>query len=73
MNHIVDLINYHNCEGSGATVAKVGDDSDGNDDDNDNNSNDDEDDGDGDDESDDDDEFILRRQFDMNKLMICTV
>ena len=62
MNHIVDHINYPSCEGSGASVADAKDDGDGNDDDNNNN-----DDG-GDD---DDDEFILRRQFDMNKLIIC--
>jgi hypothetical protein len=65
MNRIVDHINYPSCEGSGALVAGAGDDGDGNDDDD---SNDDDD----DDNSDDDDEFILRRQFDMNKLIICT-
>jgi hypothetical protein len=69
MNCIVDHINYPSCEGCGASVADVGDDNDGNDDNNDDdNSNDD----DGNDESDDDDDkFILRRQFDMNKLIIC--
>jgi hypothetical protein len=69
MNCIVDHINYPSCEGSGASVADAGDDDDGNDNNNDDNNNDDDDDG--DDESDDDDEFILRRQFDMNKLIIC--
>jgi hypothetical protein len=64
MNRIVDHINYPSCEGSGALVAGAGDDGDGNDDDD---SNDDDD----DDNSDDDNEFILRRQFDMNKLIIC--
>jgi len=65
MNRIVDHINYPSCEGSGALVAGAGDDGNGNGDDD---SNDDDD----DDNSDDDDEFILRRQFDMNKLIICT-
>ena len=69
MNRIVDRINHPSCEGSGASVADAGDDDDGNDNNNDDNNNDDDDDG--DDESDDDDEFILRRQFDMNKLIIC--
>jgi len=67
MNRTVDHINYPSCEGSGASIAGAEDDGDGNDDDNDNN-----DDDDGDDNSDDDDEFILRRQFNMNKLIICT-
>ena len=74
MNRIVDHINYLSCESSGTSVVDAEDDSDGNDNndnDDDNNSNDDDDNGDGDDESD-DDEFILRRQFDMNKLIICT-
>jgi len=66
MNRIVDCINHPSCEGSGASVAGTEDDGDGNDADN---SNDDDDD---DGDSDDDDEFILRRQFDMNKLIICT-
>jgi len=66
MNRIVDHINYPSCEGSGASVASAGDDGDGNDADD---SNDDDDDG--DDDSDDDDEFILKRQFDMKKLIIC--
>jgi hypothetical protein len=63
MNCIVDHINYPSCEGSGALVARAGDDGDGNDTDDNN-----DDDGDGDD----DNEFILRRQFDMKKLIICT-
>jgi hypothetical protein len=57
MNHVVDHINYPSYEGSGASVADAGDDNDGN------NNNDD---------SNDDEEFFLRRQFDMNKLIICT-
>jgi hypothetical protein len=65
MNRIVDHINYPSCEGSGASIIGAGDDGDGNDADN---SNDDDDDGD----DDGDDEFILRRQFDMKKLIICT-
>jgi len=60
MNRIVDHINYPSCEGSGASIIGVGDDGDGN---NADNSNDDDDDG--------GDEFILRRQFDMKKLIIC--
>jgi hypothetical protein len=59
MNHNVDHINYPSCEDSGAYVD------DGNDEDDDSN--------DDDDESDDDGEFFLRRQFDMNKLIICTI
>jgi hypothetical protein len=61
MNRIVDHINYPSCEGNGASIIGVGDDGDGNDADN---SNDDDDDG--------GDEFILRRQFDIKKLIICT-
>jgi hypothetical protein len=56
MNRIIDHINYPSCKGSGASIAGAGDDGDGN----------------GDDDSDDDDEFILRRQFDMKILIICT-
>jgi hypothetical protein len=69
MNRIVDHINYPSCEGSGASIAGARDDGDGNDADD---SNDDDDDDDGDNDSDDDDEFILRRQFDMKKSIICT-
>ena len=48
-------------------IADTGDDDDGN------NQNDNDNDDDCDDENDDDDdEFFLRRQFDMNKLIICT-
>jgi hypothetical protein len=79
INCIIDHINYPSCESSGASVADAEDDGDGNnnndDNNNNNNSDDDDDDGDGDNESDDDDdddEFILRRQFDMNKLIIYT-
>ena len=64
MNCIVDHINYPSCEGSGASIASAGDDGDGN---NTNDSNDD------DDDSDDNDEFILKRRFDMNKLIISMV
>jgi hypothetical protein len=67
MNRIVNHINYPSCEGSGASVARAGDDGDGN---NADDSNDDDDDG--DDDDDDDGEFILRMQFDMKKLIICT-
>jgi hypothetical protein len=66
MNRIVDHINYPSCEGSGASIAGAGNDGDGND------ANDNNDDDDGDDDSDDDDEFILKRHFDMKKLIICT-
>jgi len=62
MNRIVDHMNYPSCEGSGASIAGARDDGDGNDVDDSNN----------DDDSDDDDEFILKRQFDMKKLIICT-
>jgi hypothetical protein len=64
MNRIVDHINYPSCEGSGASFSGVGDDGDGNDADDNND--------DGDDDSDDDDAFIIRRHFDMKKLIICT-
>jgi hypothetical protein len=67
MNRIVDHINYPSYEGSGASIAGAGDDDDGNDADDGN----DDDDDDGDDDSDDDDEFIIRRHFDMKKLIIC--
>jgi len=70
-NCIVDHINYPSYEGSGASVADAGDDDDGNDNnDNEDNNNDNDD---NDDESDDDSEFFLKRQFDMNKLIICTI
>jgi hypothetical protein len=67
-NHIVDHINYPSCEGSGASVADAGDDDDGNDNNDEDNNNDDDD---SEDESDDDSELFLKRQFDMNKLIIC--
>jgi hypothetical protein len=70
MNRIVDHINYPSCEGSGASVDGAGDDSNGNDSDDSND--DDDDDDDGDDDSDDDDAFIIRRHFDIEKLIICT-
>jgi hypothetical protein len=69
MNRIIDHINYPSCKGSGASIAGAGDDGDGNDADDSND--DDGDDGD-DNDSDDDDEFILRRQFDIKILIICT-
>jgi hypothetical protein len=68
MNRIVDHINYPSCEGSGASFSGAGDDGDGNDADDNNDDGDD----DGDDDSDDDDAFIIRRHFDMKKLIICT-
>jgi hypothetical protein len=70
MNRIVDRINHPSCEGSGASVVGAVNDGDGNNANDD--SNDDDDDGDDDDNSDDDNEFILRKQFDMKKLIICT-